>query len=358
MNAESGSHDSEVVEANSQFPVQESNEEIAAENEESLKTLIRAITLSQGEFSPILVRCNYTHLRERVVQQLREQCPINIHELVLDESVKTLYTTIEQALNNQQPDALMVFGLELVEAIDQVIVATNQVREEFRKSFPFPVVLWVTDNVLQKFTRLAPDFDSWTTTIEFAIATDELIETINQSADDAFTKILNAGAGRFLDNAVLNIAIDLRRRTEINSAIKDLQSLGQKLDPELEANLQFLLGREAQANNQLDKARQHYERSLVFWQQTQNIERHGGLLFYLGLWWRRYAILHRAEYLQACHQAKSYFQQCVEVFQEGNRPELAAKFINALGEVLIRLEDWQKLEAVAKTAVDLHQVYS
>lgn len=91
---------------------------------------------------------------------------------------------------------------------------------------------------------------------------------------------------------------------------------------------------------------------------TQNIERHGSLLFYLGLWWRRYAVLHRAQYLQSCHQAKSYFQQCIKVFQEGSRPDLAAKFINALGEVLIRLEDWQELEAVAKTAVDLHQAYS
>ncbi len=349
---------------------------IASENEESLQTLIRAITLSQEEFSPILVRCNYSYLREHIVQQLREQCPIKIYELVLGESVKTLYSTIERALKDDYQgrgcasvSALMILGLESVDAIDQVIVATNQVREEFRKNFPFPIVFWVNDEVLQKFTRLAPDFDSWTTTIEFAIATDELINLLNQSADEAFSNILNAGAGRFLDNAVLNIAIDSRRRSEINLALKDLQNRDQILNPELEANLQFLLGREAQANEQLDKARQHYEQSLAFWQQQfknpesriQNpklIERYGGLLFYLGLWWRRYAVLHRAEYLQACHQAKSYFKQCVEVFQQGNRPDLAAKFINALGEVLTRLEDWQELETVAKTAVDLHQAYS
>src|SRR4028119_120931 len=217
-------------------------EDVAADNEESLQTLIRAITLSQGEFSLILVRCNYIHLRERIVQQLREQCPVKIRDLVLDESVKTLYTTIVQALKDEQPNALMVFGLESVEEIERVIVATNQVREEFRKNFPFPIGLWVNDEVLQKFTRLAPDFDSWTTTIEFAIATDELIDTLNQTADDAFTKILNAGAGRFLDNAVLKVAIGSRRRSELESAFKDLQSRVQKLAPELEAKLTFLLG--------------------------------------------------------------------------------------------------------------------
>jgi WD40 repeat protein len=75
------------------------------------------------------------------------------------------------------------------------------------------------------------------------------------------------------------------------------------------------------------------------------------------LWWRRYAVLHRAEYLQACRQARDYFRQCVEVFQQGNRLDLAAKFINPLGEVLVRLEEWDELEVVAKTSVNLHQTY-
>lgn len=332
-------------------------EDVAADNEESLQTLIRAITLSQGEFSLILVRCNYVRLRERIVQQLREECPVKIRELVLDESVKTLYTTIAQALKDEQPNALMVFGLESVEEIERVIVATNQVREEFRKNFPFPIVLWVNDEVLQKFTRLAPDFDSWTTTIEFAIATDELIDTLHKSADDAFTQILNAGAGRFLDNAVLKVAIGSRRRSELESAFKDLQSRVQKLAPELEAKLTFLLGRDAHANGYLEKARQFYEQSLVFWQQSNCIEQHGCLLFYLGLWWRRYAVSHRSNYLQSCCLARDYFQQCVELFQQSNRPDLAVKFINSLGEVLTRLKQWDELERVAKVAVNLHQAY-
>ncbi len=37
----------------------------------------------------------------------------------------------------------MVFGLESVGNLDELWSATNQVREEFRKNFPFPLVLWV-----------------------------------------------------------------------------------------------------------------------------------------------------------------------------------------------------------------------
>jgi WD40 repeat protein len=275
----------------------------------------------------------------------------------LPESVKTLYTTIQAELGDEVPQALMVFGLESVSDLSAVLTSSNYVREEFRNNFPLPLLLWVNDEVLQKLIQLAPDFESWATTTDFAIATEELIDSLHKNADYAFTRILGAGAGRFLDNAVLNIAVDSRYRSELTSALRDLQSRVQELDPELEANLRFLLGRDAQANGQMEKARQHYEQSLAFWQQSQNTERHGGLLFYLGLWWRRYAVLHRAEYLQACRQARDYFRQCIEVFQQGNRPDLAAKFINPLGEVLARLEDWDELEVVAKTSVQLHQTY-
>lgn len=339
-------------------------EDVAAANEESLQTLVRAISLSQGEFSLILVRCNYGELRERILPRLRElsvsidgDTPLQIRELVLDKSVKTLYTTIQKALQNEQPNALIIFGLESVNAIDKLIVASNQVREEFRKIFPFPIVLWLNDETLQKFIRLAPDFDSWTTTIEFTIATSELIDTLHKNADSAFTSILNAGAGKFLDNAVLNIALFSGLRAELASALRDLQSRGEALDPELEANLQFLQGREAQAKEEMAKARQHYQQSLAFWQQSNRIDRHGCLLFYLGLWCRRYAVLHRAEYLEAFRQAKGYFQQCIQVFQEGNRPDLAAKFINPLGEVLTRLKEWDELEKVAHDSIALHEAY-
>jgi len=332
------------------------SEDIAAFNEESLQALVNKIELTEG-FSLILVHCNYSSLRSRMVSRLREICSLEIRELVLEESVKTLYTTIQAALGDEQPDALMVFGLESVANIDKVLISANLVRDEFRRNFLFPVILWVNDEVLQKLIRLTPDLESFATTSEFAIATDELIHTINKSADDAFKTLLGAGAGRFLDNAVLNIAIDSRHRLELESALRDLQSRIQHLDPELEANLHFLLGRDAQASGQMQKARQYYEQSLAFWPQKNCIERYGALLFYLGLWWRRYAVLHRAEYLQGCCQARSYFQQCVKVFQQGNRPDLAAKFINALGEVLTRLEEWDELERVAKASVNLHQTY-
>lgn len=147
-------------------------EEIAISNENSLKTLVRAVTRSEGDFSLILARCNSRTLQKRIARQLKEQCSFEIREVDLKQSVKTLYSTIAQEVGYDHPSALMVFSLESVSALDQVLIATNQVREEFR-NFACPLVLWVTDQVLQKLIRLVPDFENWATSVEFVRVADE-----------------------------------------------------------------------------------------------------------------------------------------------------------------------------------------
>ncbi len=70
----------------------------------------------------------------------------------------------------------MVFGLEFVVAIDQVLSATNLVRDEFRKQFPFPLIVWINDDILQKLVRLAPDFHSWAAPpIRFEVPKNQLL---------------------------------------------------------------------------------------------------------------------------------------------------------------------------------------
>lgn len=136
------------------------SEDLTENNKPSLKRLDRAIALSQGQFSLILVCCNYPPLRLQVVKQLEEISSVPIETIILHPSVKTLFTTIHTSIE-QLPPALMVFGLDSVVAIDQLLSATNLVRDEFRKQFPFPLIVWINDDILQKLIRLAPDFNSW-----------------------------------------------------------------------------------------------------------------------------------------------------------------------------------------------------
>ncbi|GAB4227923.1 MAG: hypothetical protein Kow00121_56710 [Elainellaceae cyanobacterium] len=378
-------------------------DEILAYNAESLQTLTRAITLSSGQFSLILVRCNYISLRNQVRQQLSDRCSVEVKELWLQGSAKTLYTSIktfiETDLNRVQPSALMVLGFETLTALEDVLTATNQVRNEFEKNFAFPLILWVSDRVLQKLAKRAPDFNSWAgVPIRFVPTTEDLIELLQSQTDRLFDQILHVGAGRFPHSSAPYQAAPYSQ-LEMNAAVKDLQDRQQAFASELEASLQFIWGFDAYAKSQrmladfryqqalMRKARYHYRHSLRIWQQQiqqlgdgspayqRAIERRGCLLFYLGLLWRKYAVLYRAKYLRACYLAKAYYERCVNGLLQANRPELAAKFINALGEVLQRLAHelstakttdepvnadpfWTRLETVANQAIELHRQYS
>jgi WD40 repeat protein/tetratricopeptide (TPR) repeat protein len=307
-------------------------QETANYNERSLKTLVRSIAMSQHQFSLILVRCNYEQLRQQIAQRLREASPVPIQDLVLPASVKTLYTTLlsSTSLEGYSPvgsaSALMVFGLETVVAIDELMASTNQVRDEFRKNFSCPVILWVTDEIVTKMIRLAPDFKSWAAaTIKFEMAVDELINFLAGRADTIFkvgelTQELDSstvgalasfGTGlprcekralereispgeRFLTfdtqpqnkrqsdvhsysplspGNTLDLAIGSLPRRELELALKDLQNRGQELEPALKASLQFVLGRDYYVSDQTETALIHYKESLAFWQQqTGNLE--------------------------------------------------------------------------------------
>lgn len=132
-----------------------------ANSQRSLKMLCRAISFSEGEFSLMFAHCNDMQRRQELIRQLKETSPVPVREMILPRNAQTLYTSICHLLNGQRPSALTISGLESVESLDEVLISANFVREEFRKHFPFPLIVWVTDRVLQKIIRLAPDLESW-----------------------------------------------------------------------------------------------------------------------------------------------------------------------------------------------------
>lgn len=358
-------------------------EDAMAENERSLNTLMRAIAFSQGQFSLILVNCNYLKLREQILPQVRELVKVEICELILPESTTTLYTTIQTQLEDYLPPALMVFGLESINTLESLLTSTNQVRDEFRKRFPFPLILWINDTVLQKLIRFAPDFTSWAATpIKFVISSEELVNSLRENADSMFARIFELDAVNYLNNSIIDLEIGSLRRLELDFAQRDLQNRGIILAAELEASLEFVLGRDAHAKDLIDLALNHYYYSLVFWQQeSENLNvsqeissfilpynsgteiqnpqlKEGVLLFHIGLCYRRKADLEPAQSRRHWEEAKNYLQQCVNIFEETGQPNLVAKFISHLGEVLRRLQLWDQLQTLAEKSLRLHQFNS
>ncbi|MBD3560539.1 ATP-binding protein, partial [Planktothrix sp. FACHB-1355] len=324
-------------------------ENISADNEESLQTLLRAIALSQGDFSLILVVCNYAALCDRMAQRLLVSSSVKIEKIELGKFVPNLYSTIVSKLGEEKPPALMVFGLEAVDEIDRVLTSANYVREEFRKNLPFPVLLWVNDEAIEKFIRLAPDIFSWSTTVELSMTNDELIELIRQRTNQLFATETNF---------YLNLETFSEAWREIAAAERDLQNRQAVLLTELEACLQVWHGLNDFTNNRLDEALENYQESFLFWQQENHRERQGILLLAIAECYKQKAIQQRVKNQEFWQEEKYFLWESLKNFERSQRLDLVAKHISKLGEVLRRLQAWPELKSlVEKKAIKLHLTY-
>ncbi|MGB3641360.1 MAG: hypothetical protein WBA39_27855, partial [Rivularia sp. (in: cyanobacteria)] len=396
--------------------------DLVAANDRALRSLTRAISLSHGEFSLVLVCCNYQVLQERILQQLQENLGKKyfLQKVCLPPDARSLYSTIHTQIDDSQKSqnlpkiALMVLGLELVDALDDLLSTINHVRDEFRKQHLFPMVLWVNEEVLHKLRQLAPDFASWAATpIKFEMTTVELRQFLQQETDSLFSTVLDIATAREKEPRIIkgnrcrknclaksqknsseqycqcNLEQIWQHKNELHHAIKDLQTRGINLTPELEASLQFVFGLDEYVKDCIEKAINHFRNSyqltvnseqltVIGYGKTNKTEKiiisthsthsthsppsphlihQGVILFYLGLCFHRLAERSRGEQDGNWQSAVSYFQQSLQVFELAERPVLVAQFIGQLCEVLQQLEDWNQLRAIAHKSLELHQLH-
>ncbi len=349
-------------------------EDIAGYNDSTLNELAWAIEASPNKFFLTFAHCNYTSLQQQIVQRLKQLCRIQIRVLHLPESTATLFTAIQEELQGDKPGALMVLGLESVRDLQQVLHSANKVREQFQNQFPFPLILWVNDRVLEALIHWAPDLLNVAQTKKFVATTDMLLSGLQKGTDDLFARLLAA-------NLLESLPRGDTLRWEAHTALLELQSQGYSLEPTLEASLNFAFGREADdqaakdfqlgqeisAIRHLEEARRYYQPGVEVWQRTGHLERQGLVLFHIG---KNY--YQQAEYLQrkvepseatnskirfSLEEARRYFQQCFDSFEQAHRQDLIARLINYLGLVFQQLEAWQELQTLAEKAQVLHQTY-
>ncbi|MEM9119505.1 MAG: hypothetical protein AAGD09_16735 [Cyanobacteria bacterium P01_F01_bin.56] len=325
-------------------------------NQAALRSLMRTIELSQGEFSLILVRCNFHMLRNRVQADLKAQLSVPFQEVQLQPQTQSLYTAIRRTLGDSAPTTLLIHRLEIVGDIDTLLQIANQSREEFRNNLPCPLVIWVTEQILSRLIRDATDFESWASvTIEFESELADLTELIMHTAEDLFKQLLDSRENIFLDNRSLHLDQDSPLRAELRVACELIHQLLDPLPPEVEASCKFILGRIT--DNNTDEAKAHYERSAQLWQQVGNLEHYAHVQFYLGLWWGSHAVRHPQKQKIALQHAQEHLELALNTFEAIDQPGRVAQFINFLGEVRHRQGDWPALEELAHKAFTLHQQF-
>ncbi|GAB4278654.1 MAG: hypothetical protein Fur0025_05340 [Oscillatoriaceae cyanobacterium] len=320
------------------------SDQISTETESALTQLAWAIESSVGEFTLLLARCNYTQWRDRLAARLQQICPVEIRRLDLQPSELKLHARIRAEFGDTTPSALMVFGLEALTQSDRLFSSANQVREEFRRSFPFPLVLWVNDDLLKIMWRTAPDFLSWAVSVAFPAPPEAIGQFIAETAQAWFTNSLP-----------LSRESALQLQTELGAAQQDLDDRSTALDREIAANLASLQGAVKLVFREIDAALTHYQNAAQLWQQCQNSERLG----------RIYLEIAHCHYIQARQQRdlknwdwqpmRVAVAQCLAAYQQTANLQLIADSLATLGKILRQLGEWDSLQTLAQNALPIHE---
>ncbi|MCC5644223.1 ribosome assembly protein 4, partial [Nostoc sp. CHAB 5824] len=322
----------------------QSSENDHVNSERTLKQLAWAIESSVGQFKLILARCNYASLRDRLISRLREICQVEIRLLAVQQSNRTLYTAILEEFGEEIPACVMVVGLESVQNLSVMLTSANQVREEFRKNFAFPLVLWIDDEIYKQLIQLAPDLESWATTRNFAISTQELVDFILQTANQWFS-----------DNLKFSANVYIKLESELETAQRYLLNKPELYNLEIQANLESLLGFIKQVNNQKDSALEHFHKALELWQQSNNLERQAKIIGEMGFCCYLKAFKHPDINHPDWQATWHYIQKYIIFINQFQSPNLIANSVIKFGDILRDLQKWELLQSLSEQALVIHQ---
>jgi WD40 repeat protein/DNA replication protein DnaC len=306
------------------------------DNAEILAELLRSIDLGQGEFSLLLVRCNYHGLQQALLANLREQSKLTLAEVMLAPTATSLYSAMVHQVGEGQPAAVSILGLNAVDQLDDVLAAANTMRESFRQTFPFPVLLWVDDDLLAQIRHRMPDFKSWgATTFRFEWDTDSLVAQLRATCDRYVEGALHQAT--FTPLTTLLTPQEVR---EAKLAMAELTRRQVTLPPEILGGWELhrgsmLWGETPRPTPEVcDAALAHYASSLEHWQTVQQP---------LGI-----GLAHFDCSLCHAHQgnwaaAKADREACLAAFATAGRSDLVARFVGSLGTVLVELQAWDEL---------------
>lgn len=321
--------------------------EIPNPNQDSLGKLTRAIRNSEGAFSLIFAYCNYGKVRESIQGILKEALE-NPQEIYLPPTSHKVFDLIKERVGENCPSSVIILDLERVERLDDVLTAMNGDRDQF-KEFCFPVVLWITDIVLEKLVKLSPDFKNiGSVPIFFRLSSEEIIGFLDNFCKVLFEILLDENLDSIADdisdkvNTKLGYSIHLTQ--ELDSASWDLKESEITPDKGTTAGIQLAYGREAEQKKYIHEAINYYQKSLEYWQQIGDLQRQGLLQWHLGLASGYQATLKRSKQSEYWEQEKTHLQKSLEHFEAVGRSDLALRVIIDLGKVLLNLSQWQELK--------------
>lgn len=331
---------------------------LSPDQERALQRLAFAIEAGQGRFKLLIARCNYGDLVDRLLVRLQTLCEVEVRRLVLQPGDRQLFAAIERAIDSNPPGALAVVGLgELTDAdLRELFAQANRSREAFRDRFPLPLVWWLDDRALRQLQTTASDLASWTTTQTFEATATQLADWIQTMADRIRAWVLETN----FTSAIQNPKICVHELTEIAvdwSTLLQCPDLTSQDIAVQEANVAWLQALITAQPNSIAEAHEGYQKASHFWWQNGDLIQFGAVQITLAQFWQRCARFSRRHYKDYLTQSSEAFEIAITTFNQANRLDLCAKFINSWGDTLLQLNQWHSLQLVTQQALELHRQY-
>lgn len=150
---------------------------IEINNDDSYDDLIVSIESSTGMLSLLIAVCDDSNLREEIITKYESELTSDIRafRLTLPRGEPSLKTALAQLVENNEylqnggKAVLTVTGTEQLyflklgaeKSEQEIFFGYLQWTRESLQEFPYPIVLWVTNQMLVNLSKKAPDFWSW-----------------------------------------------------------------------------------------------------------------------------------------------------------------------------------------------------
>ena len=157
--------------------VAQSDSNYKIDNEISYEDLLVSIEASDGILSLLIAVCDDSDVRDRIIERYEAELDQNIrpYRVTLARGEPSLRAAIaellqeDEYLQNGGRAVLTVIGAEKLYFLklgaerseQEIFFGYLQWTREGLREFPFPIVLWVTNQILANLIKKAPDFWSW-----------------------------------------------------------------------------------------------------------------------------------------------------------------------------------------------------
>ncbi|MGM0455082.1 MAG: AAA family ATPase [Cyanobacteriota bacterium] len=245
--------------------------DIAAKNEKSLRQLAQAIALSRGQFKLILVRCNYRSLSaywsQRLEAETQRQHQFSLLTADLPVETQNLAQVIERAMDGETAEGIQLRGMTQLADLRGFLAKANQMRDQLRHKFAFPIVLWLDETGLREMLEVANDLESWTTSKRFLPSAEDIQANLELNVQQFLSRLQGGSDRQWLGRDCL---LGENQQREIEQACQKLAQLGEPLSADLAADLALIQGRQALEAGEWDQAAAHFKQSQSHWQAYLN----------------------------------------------------------------------------------------